>query len=65
VLAEGNINFEFDSETQEYYITWEPVVIGLGKTRQEAMEDLRTAAQFYIDTIIDIKLEDTGIRKEN
>jgi predicted RNase H-like HicB family nuclease len=51
---------EFDDETRNYYIVWEPIVIGLGKTRQEALEDLRQAAHSGLDTLIDLKLEDIG-----
>ena len=59
-----NINLKFDKETREYYTIWEPVVIGMGKTGQQALEDLRMAAHFAIDTLVDLKLEDTGIKKE-
>jgi len=54
------IELEFDEETRNYYIVWEPIVIGLGKTRQEALEDLRQAAHSGLDTLIDLKLEDIG-----
>jgi hypothetical protein len=64
-LAQSNINLEFDRETQEYHIIWEPMVIGMGKTRREALEDLRMAAHFGVDTLIDLKLKDAGIRKED
>ena len=57
-LAKNDINLEFDSETGEYYIIWEPIVISMGKTRREALEDLRTAAHFGVDTLIDLKLKD-------
>jgi predicted RNase H-like HicB family nuclease len=60
-LANG-INLEFDSETGEYYIIWEPVVIGAGKTEDEALEDLREAAHFGVDSLIALKLK--NIRKE-
>jgi predicted RNase H-like HicB family nuclease len=61
----NNINLEFDSENGEYYIIWEPVVIGMGKTRQGALEDLREAAHFGVDTLIDRELKDIDIRKED
>ena len=64
MLAKGEINLEFDRETQEYYIVWEPVVIGMGKTTHEALEDLRMAAHFSTDTLVDLKLKDTGMKKE-
>ena len=63
--AKGKINFEIDRETQEHYIIWEPIVIGVGRTRHEALEDLRMAAHLSVDTLIDLKLKDTGKRKEN
>jgi hypothetical protein len=37
----NDINLEYDSQTQEYGIIWEPVVIGMGKTKVAALEDLR------------------------
>jgi len=58
----NNIKLEFDKQTGEYYIIWEPVVIGAGKTKSDALEDLREAAHFGVDTLIDLKLE--NIKKE-
>ena len=63
-MAESNINLEFDRETQEYHIFWAPILIGTGKTRHQALEDLRTAAHFGVDTLIDLKLQDIDIKKE-
>ena len=60
-----DIEIEFDEETQEHYIIWEPVVIGLGKTRVEALQDLREAAHSGVDTLIDLKLADNRKGKEN
>jgi predicted RNase H-like HicB family nuclease len=57
-LAKNTINLEFDRETGEYYIMWKPVVIGAGKTEHEALEDLREAAHFGVDTLINLKLKD-------
>lgn len=54
----NEIEIEFDEETQDYYIIWEPVVISLGKTKEEALEDLREAARHGVDTLIDLKLVD-------
>ena len=53
----NNIEIEFDEEAQNYYISWEPMVISLGKTKEEALEDLREAAHFGVDTLIDLKLK--------
>lgn len=58
----NSINLEFDKESGEYYIVWEPVVIGTGQTRDEALQDLREAAHFGVDTMIDRKLQ--NIKKE-
>jgi predicted RNase H-like HicB family nuclease len=62
-LAENDIKFEFDSESEEYYIIWKPLVIGMGKTRGKALEDLREAAHFGVDTLINLKLKDIGKEK--
>lgn len=48
-----DIEIEFDEKNQSYYIIWQPIIVSLGKTRQEALEDLRTAAHFGVDTMID------------
>jgi predicted RNase H-like HicB family nuclease len=61
VLA-NSIDLEFDKESGEYYIVWEPVVIATGKTADEALQDLKEAAHFGVDTIIDRKLQ--NIKKE-
>jgi len=53
----GIINLEFDRESRSYYIIWEPVIIGLGKTEGEALEDLRTVAHSSVDTLVDLKLK--------
>ena len=65
MLAKSAINLKFDRETQEYFIVWEPIVIGTGKTRHEALEDLRMAAHFGVDTLINMKLKNTGTKKED
>jgi predicted RNase H-like HicB family nuclease len=62
-LDENDINLEFDRENGEYYIVWAPVVIGTGQTEGEALEDLREAAHFGADTLIDLKLK--NIKKED
>ena len=45
----GDILLEFDDETREYYAVWEPVIFGMGKTEQEALQDLAAAANLFID----------------
>jgi len=62
-LAESDINLEFDRESGEYYIIWKPVVIAMGKTRTRALEDLRAAAHFGVDTLINLTLKDIGKEK--
>ena len=59
----NSIDLEFDKENGEYYIVWEPLVIATGKTTDEALQDLREAAHFGVDTMIDRKLKD--IKKED
>jgi predicted RNase H-like HicB family nuclease len=46
----GDILLEFDEETREYFAVWEPVIFGMGKTEQEAMQDLIAAADLFIDS---------------
>jgi len=58
VPSTTSIEIEFDEETQDYYIVWEPLVISSGNTRQESLEDLREAAHFAVDTLTDLKLRD-------
>jgi hypothetical protein len=59
----NSIDLEFDKESGEYYIVWEPVIIGAGKTAGEALADLRAAGHFGVDTFIDRKLQ--NIKKED
>ncbi len=54
----NGVEIEFDEENQNYYICWQPIVISLGKTKHEALDDLREAAHFFVDTLIDLKLAD-------
>lgn len=56
--SSSDIEIEFDRETEDYYIVWEPVVISSGKTKEEALEDLREAAHFGVDTFVHLKLRD-------
>jgi hypothetical protein len=56
-LAEDDIRIEYDELLRSYYIVWNPVAAaGLGSTEKEALEELRAAAHFGIDTAVDIKL---------
>jgi hypothetical protein len=65
VLAKGSLNPKFDRETQGHYIIWDPIVIGMGKTKREALEDLRAAAHFGVDTLIDLRLKQIYPKKED
>ena len=50
---------EFDEQTRDYYIVWRPIVIGSGRTKREALLDLREAAHLGVDTMIESKLKDS------
>lgn len=45
-----DILLEFDEETREYFAVWEPVIIGMGKTEQEAIQDVMAAADLLLDS---------------
>jgi predicted RNase H-like HicB family nuclease len=59
-----NIEIEYDRETRSHFIIWEPLVISLGRTPEEALRDLREAAHLGVDTWIDLKLEEIKKEKE-
>ena len=61
----NEIDVEFDQATQGYYAVWEPIAIGAGKTKHEALDDLRQAAHFGVDTFIELKLKDINKGKED
>jgi predicted RNase H-like HicB family nuclease len=61
-VARNDIKLEYDKESGDYYIVWEPVVISAGKTERRALEELRGAAHLGVDTLIDLKLK--NIKKE-
>ena len=44
VPRKHDIEVGFDEESRDYYAVWDPIAIGLGRTRREALEDLREAA---------------------
>jgi len=62
-VVRNDINLEFDRESGDYYIVWEPVVVSAGQTEREALEELRGAAHLGVDTLIDRKLK--NIKKED
>ena len=55
-LDDGNIQIGFDGESQNYYADCRLIAIGLGKTEEEALEDLREAGHFGVDILINMKL---------
>jgi len=61
VSRQNGIHLKFDDITQDYYVVWESIAMGAGKTKQEALDDLRQAAHFGIDTFIDLKLKDIDV----
>ena len=51
----------YDDDSQSYYCIWQPLTcVGLGKTKVEALADLRAAAHFGIGAMIDLKLREIG-----
>jgi len=63
--SKSEIQIAFDEVMQGYYAIWEPVAIGTGKTRREALDDLRQTAHFGVDTFIDSHLEVINKIKED
>jgi predicted RNase H-like HicB family nuclease len=61
-MVRNDIKLEFDKESGDYYIVWEPVVVSAGATARQALEELREAAHLGVDTLIDQKLQ--NIKKE-
>ena len=60
-LDTENVEIVFDEQNLNYYADCRFIAIGLGKTKEEALEDLREAAHFGVDTLINLKLD---IRKQ-
>jgi predicted RNase H-like HicB family nuclease len=55
------IHIEYDTVSNNYYVVWQPmVVVSAGSTRKEALDDLKKAAHFGIDTILNREVEQTG-----
>jgi hypothetical protein len=59
-MRSGNhaIVVEFDEAARSYFIVWTPLIASAGGTEHEALEELRDAAHFGVDTMIDMKIED-------
>jgi predicted RNase H-like HicB family nuclease len=62
-VVRNDINLEYDQESGDYYIVWEPVILSAGKSARQALEELRGAAHLGVDTLIDLKLK--KIKKED
>jgi hypothetical protein len=62
-VVRNDINLEYDRESGDYYIVWEPVILSTGRTERQALEELRGAAHSGVDTLIDLKLK--NIKKED
>jgi predicted RNase H-like HicB family nuclease len=58
-LPYDEIVVAYDDDSQSHYCIWRPLTsVGLGKTPAEALDDLRAAAHFGIETIVDLKLNE-------
>jgi len=58
-LPHDDIIIAYDDDSQSYYCIWRPLTcVGLGKTEVEALADLRAAALFGIETMVDLKLRE-------
>jgi hypothetical protein len=61
MLPDDEIKIEFDEEYGFFYIIWRPVIaIGMGETEKGALEDLREAANFGVETAVNLKLAEIG-----
>jgi predicted RNase H-like HicB family nuclease len=60
-LPYDEIMIAYDDDSQSYYCIWRPLTsVGLGRTRAEALDDLRAAAYLGIETMVDLKLREIG-----
>ena len=57
-LENENIRIGFDEESLNYYADCRFIAIGLGKTKEKALEDLRKAGHLSVDTVINLKLDE-------
>lgn len=63
-LLDNEMIIEYDEQLENYYVVCRPLAaVGLGETEQEALADLREAAHFGIDTMVDLELKEI-VRKE-
>ena len=55
-----DLQIDYDTVSNTYYVVWQPmVVVGAGPTKKAAMDDLKKAAHFGIDTILNREVEKT------
>ena len=55
--SDNEMIMEYDEMNESYYVIWEPMaVIGMGKTKKEALDDMRQAAIFGMNALIDRKM---------
>ena len=58
-LPYDEIIIAYDVDSHSYYCIWRPSTsVGLGRTEAEALDDLRAAAHFGIETMVDLKLRE-------
>jgi RNase adaptor protein for sRNA GlmZ degradation len=58
-MADQEILLEYDDEERNCHAMLDAgKALGLGTTHREALEDLREAAHYYINTMIDLKLRE-------
>ncbi|HEY31956.1 MAG TPA: hypothetical protein G4O10_02480 [Dehalococcoidia bacterium] len=62
LLLSDEIRTEYDDDSQSYFVVWRPLVaIGMGKTEQAVLDDLRAAAHFGIETMVRSKSRAIGL----
>jgi hypothetical protein len=60
-LHDNEMQIEYDEVIRGYYIAWRPAAaMGMGRTKEKALEELRQAAHFGIDTAVILKLAEIG-----
>jgi predicted RNase H-like HicB family nuclease len=56
-LPDNEMQIEYDEAICSYYVAWKPMAaMGMGKTKEKALEELRQAAHFGVDTAVNLKL---------
>ena len=54
-----DIIIAYDGDSRSYYCIWRPLTsVGLGNTEAEALDDLRAAGHFGIETMVNLKLRE-------